>query len=182
MEHPIIYGVCHDMHVAPVTVAGVPHRPGIAAEVFRRLAKSHVMSDMAQNTAATGGRNDLSFVVRECDSATALAVLAQAEQGMRFDSVNVDVGIGRVAVVGASLRSNSEVIARYFESLRDADVAVEMVAVTDTRICAITRERDAGRAAQHLKSTFQQGDPSPLLHQRTPEFIMLDTGTNRAAT
>ncbi|MFG2988390.1 ACT domain-containing protein [Streptomyces sp. NPDC048257] len=181
MEHPIIYGVCHDIHVARVTVAGAPTRPGIAAEVFRCLADSDVKSDMAQNTTAPGGRNDLSFVVHESNAATALAVLEQARKGIRFESVSVDIGIGRVAMVGASLRSNSEIIARYFECLRDAEVAVEMVAATDTCISVVTRERDAERAAWHLKSTFQQSEPSRLLHQQPPPFVMLVKGGNGTA-
>lgn len=92
-----------------------------------------------------------------------MAVLEQARDTLRFDAVRADLGIGRVSLIGASLRSNSEIIARYFEALRDADVAVEMVAATDSCIAVVTRERDAQRASSHLKSTFQQGEPSPLL-------------------
>ncbi|MFI5749445.1 ACT domain-containing protein [Streptomyces sp. NPDC051644] len=163
MEHPIIYGVCHDLRVARVTVLGAPTQSWVVAEIFRTLADSGIRSDMAQNTSAPGGRNDLSFVVDESDSATAMAVLEQVRDTLRFESARVDLGVGRVSLVGASLRSNSEIIARYFESLRDADVAVEMVAATDNFIAVVTRERDADRASRHLKSTFQQGEPSPLL-------------------
>ncbi|OAR26379.1 hypothetical protein A8W25_13250 [Streptomyces sp. ERV7] len=163
MEHPIIYGVCHDIAVARVAVAGAPRRPGVVAEIFRSLANSGISSDMARNTAMPDGRDDLSFIVAESDAATVLAVLEQARDTMGFDSVSVDVGIGKVALIGASLRSNSEIIARYFESLRDAGIAVEMVTAADGCIAVVTRERDAGRAAHHLKSTFQQGEPSPLL-------------------
>ncbi|NEB11271.1 hypothetical protein G3I32_20930 [Streptomyces coelicoflavus] len=163
MEHPIIYGVCHDTTVARVTVTGAPTQPGGATAIFRALANSGIKSDMAQNTPAPGGRNDLSFIVDESDAATAMAVLEQVRDVVRFDSVSVDVRTGRVTMIGASLRSNSEIIARYFESLRDAGVAVEMVAATDNCIAVVTRRWEAAKAAEHLKATFRQGEPRPLL-------------------
>ncbi|MEU6309691.1 ACT domain-containing protein [Streptomyces sp. NPDC047014] len=182
MEHPLFYGVCHDTGVARVTVAGVPARPGVAAAVFRCLAVAGVPSDMAQNTSTPGGRDDLLLVVPEGAVAHATAALDRERAAIGFATLLVDAGIATVAVVGAGLRSDPHVLARYFETLRDGGVTVEAVSLTESRIAVVTRERDAERAARHLRSAFLPGDPDLLLHQAPVKSVMLINSGKRAAS
>ena len=63
MEQAIISGVTHDTSEAKVTIARVPDRPGIAAQVFRALADEAVNVDMIVQNVSTAGHTDISFTV-----------------------------------------------------------------------------------------------------------------------
>ena len=55
MEQAIISGVTHDTSEAKITIRDVPDRPGVAADVFTRLAEANVNVDMIiQNVSEDG--------------------------------------------------------------------------------------------------------------------------------
>ena len=59
LEKAIISGVTHDTSEAKVSIIGIPDRPGIAAKVFRDLARAGVNVDMiVQNVSQDGARSD----------------------------------------------------------------------------------------------------------------------------
>ena len=49
LEKAIVSGVTHDTSEAKVSIIGVPDRPGIAARVFRELARAGVNIDMLKS-------------------------------------------------------------------------------------------------------------------------------------
>ncbi len=63
MEAAIVRGVSHDTSEAKVTVAGVPDKPGIAADLFEPLATAGVNVDMIVQNVSRAGVTDISFTV-----------------------------------------------------------------------------------------------------------------------
>jgi aspartate kinase len=90
MEQAIISGVTHDTSEAKVTVRDVPDRPGVAAEVFGRLADANVNIDMIIQNVSEAGTTDISFTTPKDDLARATKAVREvvAELGAREWSVD----------------------------------------------------------------------------------------------
>src|SRR5690606_12674304 len=73
MEAPVVVGVALDRNEAKVTLIGVPDVPGVAAQVFKRLADAGIIVDMIIQNASRDGRTDLTFTVPENDLARSVA-------------------------------------------------------------------------------------------------------------
>src|SRR5437763_12199644 len=75
LEKAIISGVTHDTSEAKVSIIGVPDRPGIAAKVFRDLARAGVNIDMIVQNVSQNGEATISFTLPKTDVPTARPIL-----------------------------------------------------------------------------------------------------------
>jgi aspartate kinase len=156
VEQPIISGVAHDRSEAKVTVVGVPDKPGEAALIFETLADHEVHIDMiVQNvSAAATGLTDISFTLPKADAQKAIAALDEAKSAIGFDSLQYDDQIGKVSLVGASMRTHPGVSALFFRALADAGVNAEMISTSEIRISVVTRADDLDAAVTAVHSAF----------------------------
>ncbi len=142
MEDPIIAGVAHDRSEAKITVIGVPDVPGSAARLFEAVARADVNIDMiVQNVSAVAtGVTDISFTLPMASVPDAKAAIEADKRPHRLRRARVtDDAIGKISLIGAGMRSNSGVSARFFAALRDAGVNIEMISTSDIRISVVTR-------------------------------------------
>ena len=154
MEEAIVAAVTHDESEAKVTVTGVPDRPGIAARLFRNFADHDVNVDMIVQNVSTGGVTDISFTVplEQVERAREIAEAQVSE--VEAASVTVDVGIGRVSLVGAGMRTNPGVAATVFETLATRGINIEMISTSAIRISCVIPEDKVEEAVQVLHSAF----------------------------
>jgi aspartate kinase len=157
MEDPIIAGVAHDRSEAKITVIGVPDIPGSAARLFETVAKADVNIDMiVQNVSAVEtGLTDISFTLPANDGARALAQIESDKEAIGYEEVAYDDTIGKISLVGAGMRANSGVSARFFAALRDAGVNIEMISTSDIRISVVTRSEKLDDAVRAVHSAFE---------------------------
>jgi len=151
MEDPIIAGVAHDRSEAKITVIGIPDVPGSAARLFEAVAHAEVNIDMiVQNVSAVvTGVTDISFTLPTAAIGSAVAAIEADREAIGYADLVVDEAIGKLSLVGAGMRSNSGVSAKFFAALRDAGVNIEMISTSDIRISVVTRAdvlEDAVRA------------------------------------
>jgi aspartate kinase len=160
MEQAIISGVTHDTSEAKVTIAHVPDRPGVAAQVFRSLADEAVNVDMIVQNVSTEGHTDISFTVPKEDLSRALKVMEQIVDEVAATGFTHDDGIGRVSLVGAGMKTHPGVAAQMFETLSDAGVNIEMISTSSIRISCVVPEPDVERAVLALHDSFELGSAS----------------------
>ena len=67
LEKAIVSGVTHDTSEAKVSIIGVPDRPGVAAQVFRELARAGVNIDMIVQNVSQNGEATISFTMPKTD-------------------------------------------------------------------------------------------------------------------
>ena len=141
VEEPIITGVAGDLSEAKITVAGVPDVPGKAADIFTTVAKTGANIDMiVQNvSAATTGLTDISFTLPKAEGERVLATLRAEQPELGFESLQYDDQIGKLAVVGAGMRTSAGVSAQLFRALSDAGINIEMISTSEIRISVVTR-------------------------------------------
>jgi aspartate kinase len=156
MEQAIISGVAHDRSEAKITVVGVPDKVGEAAAIFGVLADTEVNIDMiVQNvSAASTGRTDISFTLPEADGQTAMAALNKVKEQVGFESLRYDDQIGKVSLIGAGMRSHPGVTAKFFGTIADAGVNIEMISTSEIRISVIVAQDDVDGAVAAAHAAF----------------------------
>ncbi|ROS78896.1 aspartate kinase [Cellulomonas sp. PhB143] len=157
MEAPIISGVAHDRSEAKITVVDVPDVPGSAATLFEAVAAAGVDIDMiVQNvSAAATGLTDISFTLPAEQAATATRALEALQPDVRFGSLEIDDQIGKLSLVGAGMKSNPGVSARFFGALRDANINIEMITTSEIRISVVTRADSLDEAVRAVHTAFE---------------------------
>ena len=156
MEQPIVSGVAHDRSEAKVTIVGVPDIPGKAAEIFNVIASANSNIDMiVQNVSRAGsGRTDISFTVPIVEGKAAMQALREAQERIGFEDVVHDRNIGKLSLIGAGMRSNPGVSARFFEALHQAGVNIDLISTSEIRISVVTREDLLDTAVRAVHEAF----------------------------
>ena len=156
VEQAIISGVAHDRSEAKVTVAGVPDKVGVAAQIFRTVAAAGINIDMiVQNiSAATTGLTDISFTLPRDDGEAAMAALRDLQPDIGFATLLYDDRIGKVSLIGAGMRSHPGVSATFFGALADAAVNIEMISTSEIRISVVVNEKDVDVAVTAAHRAF----------------------------
>jgi aspartate kinase len=170
VEEPIISGVAGDLSEGKITVVGVPDVPGKAAQIFRTVAKTGANIDMiVQNiSAASTSRTDISFTLPKSEGAVVLQALESERAESGFESLQYDDQIGKLALVGAGMRTNAGVSAQLFTALFEAGINIEMISTSEIRISVVTRADTLNDALRVVHTAFGlDGDVEAVVHAGT---------------
>jgi aspartate kinase len=155
VEEPIITGVAGDLNEAKITVVGVPDVPGKAADIFTIVAKAGANIDMiVQNVSGATGRTDISFTLPKAEGEKVMTALTAEQDATGFDSLQYDDQIGKLAVVGAGMRTSAGVSAQLFRCLSDNGINIEMISTSEIRISVVTRADELQHALQVVHTAF----------------------------
>jgi aspartate kinase len=170
VEEPLIAGVATDLSEAKITVVGVPDIPGKAAQIFNIVAKTGANIDMiVQNvSAAATGLTDISFTLPKTDGQAVLTALRADQGDVGFQSLQYDDQIGKLALVGAGMRTNVGVSALLFTALYDAGINIEMISTSEIRISVVTRADTINDALRAVHTAFGlDGDAEAVVYAGT---------------
>lgn len=155
-ERVIVRGTALKKNLARVEMNGVPNRPGIAGEIFRRVAERDVIvDDIIQTVHGDPGRADISFTIDAADIETARNLgleLATQMPGMKMD---IRDQMAKVSVVGVGMRMHSGVASRMFEALHGAGVNIENISTSEIVISCLIRQDDGEKALRAVHDAFE---------------------------
>jgi aspartate kinase len=156
VEAPIIAGIAHDRSEAKITIVGVPDRVGIAAKIFGAVAEAGLNIDMiVQNvSAAETAKTDISFTLPKADGPKAMSVLQAIKHEVEYADLRFDDGVGKIALVGAGMKSHPGVSAKFFGALAEAGINIEMISTSEIRVSAVTRAEDLDEAVRAVHTAF----------------------------
>ncbi len=156
VEEPIITGIAGDLSEGKITVVGVPDTPGKAAEIFTIVARAGANIDMiVQNVSeAVTGRTDISFTLPKDQGQGVLTALEVAKTDIGYVSIQYDDQIGKLALVGAGMRTNAGVSAQLFRALHEASINIEMISTSEIRISVVTRADTLNDAVRVVHEAF----------------------------
>ena len=170
VEEPVITGVAGDLSEAKITVVGVPDVPGKAAQIFQIVASTGANIDMiVQNvSAASTGLTDISFTLPKVEGERVLTALRAGQDDAGFASLQYDDQIGKLAVVGAGMRTSAGVSAQLFRALSDSGINIEMISTSEIRISVVTRADTLNEAVRIVHNAFGlDGDAEAVVHAGT---------------
>ena len=155
MEDIVVRGVAADKGQAKVTIAGVPDKPGVAAEVFKELAASSINVDMIVQNVSDKGVTDISFTVPAGEVGKTRKTLTKLAGHLGDRQPDIDEDIAKISIVGVGMRSHSGVAFRMFDALAKAKINISMIATSEIKISVVIKKAHADKAVQTLHKVFE---------------------------
>ena len=155
LEKAIVSGVTHDTSEAKVSLIGVPDRPGIAARVFRELARAGVNIDMIVQNVSQHGEATISFTLPKSDVPIADPILARLRDEIGASSVEQDADIAKISLIGAGMKSHPGVAADMFDALAEAGINIEIISTSSIRVSCVIRASEVEHAVRAVHDRFQ---------------------------
>ena len=152
MEAVLVSGIALDRNQARVTIREVSDRPGIAAEIFMKLADENINVDMIIQNASADGTTNLGFTISACELKRAKAVIEAFDHDI--GTMDLDDSVCKVSVVGVGMKSHAGVAASAFSALAAENINIEMISTSEIKVSMIVAERYAELAVRTLHSVY----------------------------
>lgn len=151
MEQPLVSGIAIDRNQARVTLRGVTDKPGIAAEIFRKLASENINVDMIIQNVGHDGTTNLGFTVPENELEITKSAMREinASQVVEYDS-----DIAKVSIVGVGMKSHSGVACKAFDTLATEGINIEMISTSEIKISIVTAAKYGELAVRALHDAY----------------------------
>ena len=86
------------------------------------------------------------------------SVLKEKMQGISFDELIIDEGIGKVSLVGVGMRSHAGIASTAFNALADAGINIQMISTSEIKITIVISKEQLEDAVKTLHEAFNLGD------------------------
>ncbi len=152
MEQPVVSGVALDRNQARVTLRGVTDKPGIAAEIFRKLAAENINVDMIIQNVGHDGTTNLGFTVPENELEMTKDAMEEinASQTVEYDS-----DIVKVSIVGVGMKSHSGVACTAFDTLSKDGINLEMISTSEIKVSMVIAAKYGELAVRALHAAYK---------------------------
>jgi len=151
----IVCGVAHDLNVLKNTIFGVPDRPGVAGEIFSRLAAQGVNVDMIVQSGTRDMRQDISFTSGREERPRIEALLQELVCQLPAENYAIADNIAKISIVGAGMISHPGVAATMFRVLAENQINIGMIATSEIKISCIIDETRVNDAVLALHTAFE---------------------------
>jgi aspartate kinase len=153
MEEVLVSGVALDKNQARVSLREVTDRPGIASEIFSKLAQKNINVDMIIQNASNDGTTNLGFTVAQNQLENAKEVIESFDHDI--GSSDYDESVAKVSVVGVGMKSHSGVAATAFTALAKNNINIEMISTSEIKISMIIDEKFSELAVRVLHEVYE---------------------------
>jgi aspartate kinase len=150
MEKPLVTGVTYDVGEVKISIFGLEDRPGVAADLFGKLADDNINVDLIVQNVSEKNLAAISFTVKEMDLSRAKKVLSR----MKNIRMSVDTDIAKVSIIGAGMQTHPGVAAEMFKILAGKDINIEMISTSPIRISCVVKKSRIKDAVKALHSGF----------------------------
>jgi aspartate kinase len=156
LEQAIVSAVTYSADEVVFSLRNVPDRPGSAAAIFDAVAAEHVNVDtILQNVVHEDA--EISFSVPADDVPAARRAIVRAQETVGELRVEEIDDLGKVALVGAGMRSHPGVAARMFRTLADAEINLQLISTSPIKVSCLIPRADVDRAVRALHDAFGLG-------------------------
>ena len=157
LEQAIVSAVTHSADEVVFSVRNVPDRPGSAAAIFDAVAVEHVNVDtILQNVVHESA--EISFSVPADDVPAARRALARAQESVGELRIEEIDDLGKIALVGAGMRSHPGVAARMFRTLADAEINLRLISTSPIKVSCLIPRTEIEQAVRVLHEAFGLGE------------------------
>ena len=155
MEAPLVSGIALDRNQARISLMGVKDRPGIASDIFNKLANSDINVDMIIQNKSHDGATNIDFTVPVSDLNDAKVVVDTFVKSgeIKADSYNED--ICKVSVVGVGMKSHAGVAAKAFSTMADNNININMISTSEIKVSMVIDEKYAELAVRGLHDAYE---------------------------
>lgn len=157
MEDVLVSGVTVNKGEAKVTICDVPDKPGVAALIFKDLAKKDINVDMIIQNISRTGYTDVSFTVPLAELVRTKQVMKKIVERINAKGAIYNSDIAKVSIVGVGMKSHSGVAAKMFGALASKKVNIDMIATSEIKISCVIKKKHAKKAVRAIHKAFGLG-------------------------
>jgi aspartate kinase len=156
LEGIVVSGVAYDKGEARVHVVGIDDRPGIAAELFEKIAEKNISVDMIVQNVTTDAdpRAAITFTLGKTDLARAKPSIETIARGIGAREVRYDEDVVKVSIVGFGMRSHAGIAAKMFRILADEGINIQAIATSEIRVSCLVAAKYTELAVRALHDGF----------------------------
>ena len=154
MEQPLVSGIALDKNQARVSLLEVIDRPGIASDIFTRLADNSVNVDMIIQTQGHDGKTHMDFTVPKTELLDAKKVVEIFIAECEIGTASYDECICKVSIVGVGMKSHTGVAAKAFQTMARENINIRMISTSEIKISMVIDEKYAELAVRSLHSAY----------------------------
>ncbi len=161
LEGMVVSGVAYDKGEARVHVVGIEDRPGVAAELFEKIAEKNVSVDMIVQNVTTDAdpRAAITFTIAKTDLARAKPWIESVVKGLGAREVRYDEDVVKVSVVGLGMRSHAGVAARMFRILANEGINIQAISTSEIKVSCLVASKYTELAVRALHDGFGLSKP-----------------------
>ncbi|MEM0951337.1 MAG: aspartate kinase [Cyanobacteria bacterium P01_H01_bin.74] len=150
-----VTGIACDKTQARIAVIGCKDTPGIAAVVFGALAEKNISVDMIiQSLGKQPDTNDIAFTVNSIDAPDTLDILNHIQDQIGAETVEKDLDIAKVSIVGAGMIDRPGIAADMFEALSGEGINIKMISTSEIKISCLVDLAKSDDAVRSLHRQF----------------------------
>jgi aspartate kinase len=155
VEKQVVSGVAYSRDEAKVTLLGVEDHPGVAAEIFGRLADANINVDMiVQSQARQEGRQNLVFTCPDRDAPRAVDMLEGSRGKVGFEEISIRRDVAKVSVIGIGMKSQVGVARTMFAALAQKGINIEAIATSEIKISVLIDAQYTELAVRALHTAY----------------------------
>jgi aspartate kinase len=138
VEKQVVSGVAYSRDEAKITLLGVEDHPGVAAEIFGRLADANINVDMiVQSEARQPGRQNLLFTCPDRDAPRAAETIEAVREKIGVEEIHIRRDVAKVSVIGIGMKSQVGVARTMFAALAQKGINIEAIATSEIKISVL---------------------------------------------
>jgi aspartate kinase len=163
-----VTGIACDKNQARIALAGVPDKPGVAADLFARLADEAISVDMIiQSIGPDGLTNDIAFTINSTDLPRARVAMETIRKELEAKEVLVDEDIAKVSIVGVGMIDRPGIAADMFRALSGVGINIKMIATSEIKIsCLVDKSRSEEAVREVHNRFFDPSEAFALLNEK----------------
>lgn len=114
-------------NIVKAKLIGIPDQPGIAAEIFSKLAEQGISIELILVSATGKGRGEISIALHESELKAASLMLEQIKTGLGARELVTDQSLALLSFTGDKLTMDPGLTARIFKVLGGKGVNLQMI-------------------------------------------------------
>ena len=155
MEQPVVSGIALDRNQARISLSDVVDRPGIASDIFGKLAANNINIDMIIQTLGHDGKTDVDFTVPQNELLDAKRIVDTFKSDNEIDDASFDESICKVSIVGVGMKSHTGVAAKAFSTMAKENINIMMISTSEIKISMVIEEKYAELAVRSLHAAYE---------------------------
>ena len=155
IEKEIVSGVSYSNNESKLTLSGIADKPGISARIFGLLANNNINVDMiVQNTSQDGVTANITFTVPNSEIQNAKNLLEENQHLIDFKSIETDINISKISVIGMGMMSQSGVAKKMFTTLADNSINILAISTSEIKISVLIDKKFTKIAVKSLHEAY----------------------------
>jgi aspartate kinase len=170
LERPTVSGITYSKSEAKVSIIGIPKAPGVVSNVLSEIGSHGINIDMMIQNLNDDNKMDFTFTVHSDEYQQTMRHLRKVAKKLAAEGVVGDTSIAKLSLVGAGLKSHTDVAPMMFKALADEGISVHLISTSEIKISVVIDEESISDGVKSLHEVFKMSnkakDESHTLKQR----------------